>query len=76
MHLLVVDIQIDAKAIVDVVSNSSFANRIVMPIVDDCKQLISQLAQVRIGRCYREANYCAYFLARTGAMQANSIILY
>ena len=76
MHLLVVDIQIDAKAIVDVVSNSSFANRIVMPIVDDCKQLIFQLAQVRIGRCYREASYCAYFLARTGAMQANSIILY
>ncbi|KAK4590598.1 hypothetical protein RGQ29_020951 [Quercus rubra] len=39
-------------------------------------QLISQLAQVRIGHCYREANACADFLARKGALQASSFILY
>ena len=76
MHFLAIDVQIDARAIVDVVCNSSYANRVVMPIVDDCRQLISQLPQVWIGHCYREANYCADFLARTGAMQASSFILY
>ena len=48
----------------------------IMPIVDDCRQLISQLAQVRIGHCYHEANYCADFLARKGALQDCSFILY
>ncbi|KAL0012520.1 hypothetical protein SO802_007628 [Lithocarpus litseifolius] len=69
MHFQVVDIQINAKAIVDVISNPSYSNRVVMPIVEDCRQLISQLGQVRIGHCYREANYCADFLARKGAFQ-------
>ena len=40
------------------------------------RQLISQLAQVWIGHCYREANACADFLARKGALQASSFILY
>jgi len=43
---------------------------------ESSRQLISQLAQVRIGYCYREANYCADFLARTGALQASGFILY
>ena len=40
-----------------------------MPIVDDCRQLIFQFGQVRIGHCYHEANFCADFLARKGALQ-------
>ena len=69
MHLQAVDIQIDAKAVVDIISNSSYSNRVVMPIVDDCKQLISLFFKVRIGHCFREATYCADFLARKGALQ-------
>jgi len=41
-----------------------------------CGKSAAQLAQVQIGHCYREANYCADFLARTGALQASSFILY
>ena len=69
MNLQDVDIQIDAKAAVDVISNPSFSNRIFMPIVDDCRQLIAQPGQVRIGHCYHEANSCANFLARKAALQ-------
>ena len=64
MHLQDVDIQIDAKAVVDIIRDPYYSNRVVMPIVDDCRQLISQFGQVRIGHCYREANFCADFLAR------------
>lgn len=71
-----VEIKTDAKAIVDVVNNSSCTNHFILPIVDDCRQLISQLAQVQIGHCYCEANACADFLARKGALQASSFILY
>ena len=64
-----VDIQIDAKAVVDVNRNPSYSNRVVMPIVDDCRQQISQFGQVQIGHCYREVNFCADFLAKKGALQ-------
>ena len=76
MHLQAIDIQIDAKAVVDVISNPSYTNRFVMPTVDDCRQLISQLGQVRIGHYYHEANFCANFLARKGALQDCSFIMY
>ena len=69
MHLQAVDIQIDAKAVVDIISNPSYSNQVVMPIVDDCRQLLSLFCQVRIGHCFREANYGADFLARKGAIQ-------
>ena len=41
-----------------------------------CQKFDFPAAQVRIGHCYREANYCADFLARAGAMQASDFILY
>lgn len=61
MHLNVNDVQLDAKAIVHLLTNSSHANRFVMPLLDDCRQLISQIAQVRIGKCFREANFVQIF---------------
>ena len=69
MHLQAVDIQIDAKAVVDIIRDPSYSNRVVMPIVNDCRQLISQFGRIRIGHCSREANFCADFLARKGALQ-------
>ena len=66
MHLNAVDIQLDAKASVQFLSNPSNANICAMPLLDDCRQLISQIAQVWIGHCSHEANSCADLLARIG----------
>ena len=41
MHLNAVDIQLDAKAIVHLITNPSDANLFAMPLLDDCRQLIS-----------------------------------
>ncbi|XP_075645075.1 uncharacterized protein LOC142616073 [Castanea sativa] len=76
LHLNVVNIQLDAKALIDVISNHSYTNQVVMPIIDDCMKLISQLAQVLIGHCFREANSCADYLARKGTLQDSSFIVY
>ena len=43
LKLNAVDIQIDAKAIVVLLSNPSYSNDFAMPIVDDCRQLIFQI---------------------------------
>ena len=47
-----------------------------MPIIDDYRKLISRIPQVRIGRCYREANSCADFLAKMGSAQNREFILF
>ena len=47
-----------------------------MPIIDDCRKLISSTPQVRIGHCYREANSCADFLTKMGSAQIREFILF
>ena len=60
----------------EIMGDPSYSNRIVMPIIDDCRQLISQFGQVWIGHCYREANFCADFLARKGALHDCCLCVY
>ena len=37
MHLQAIDIQIDAKAVVEIMGDPSYSNWVVMPIIDDCR---------------------------------------
>ena len=66
----------DAKAIIEVLSNSNKTNFIISSIVDDCRQLASQIPQTRFNHCYREANRCADALAKIGSQQILDFILY
>ena len=75
-NLLLVEVELDAKAVVDILArpnNSSEANS---PLVDDCRHLIAQFHQIRINHCYREANRCADTLARMGTNQAQEFVLF
>ena len=76
MHLTAVEIHPDASAIGQLLSNPSNANMCAMPLIDDCRQLISQIAQVRIDHCFREAYMCADLLARFGTKQDRTFVLY
>ena len=44
-----------------------------MLLVYDCRQLISQIAQVQIDRCFREANMYANLLVRLGTKQDRTL---
>ena len=76
MQLSAVDVQLDAKAVVQLLSNSSSANICALPLLDDCKQLKSQISHVRIRHCFCEANTCADFLARLGSHQDSTFVLF
>ena len=76
MQLSAVDVQLDAKAIVQLLSNSLSANICALPLLDDCRQLISQIGHVRIRHCFREANTCVDFLARLGSHQDSTFVLF
>lgn len=38
-----VEVEIDAKAIVDAISNPNYTNLFVSPLMDDCRLLVSQI---------------------------------
>ena len=65
--LVMVEVELDAKAVVDMLTNSQYSNIAIAPLIEDCRYLISQICQMRIKHCYHESNRCADKLARKGA---------
>ena len=55
----------------DVLGNSSYANNIISPILDDCRLLASSIQQIRIKYCFCQANHCADSLAK---MSFNQVV--
>uniref|UniRef100_A0A7N2L865 Uncharacterized protein n=1 Tax=Quercus lobata TaxID=97700 RepID=A0A7N2L865_QUELO len=76
MHLTTVEIHLDASAVVQLFSTSSNTNMCAMPLIDDCRQLLSQIAHVWIAHCFHEAKLCADFLACVGTKQDRNFVLY
>ena len=48
LNISCLEIELDAKAIVDVLGNSSYVNNIISPILDYCKLLASRFQQIQI----------------------------
>ena len=58
------EIELDAKAIVDILNKLDCVNNIISPILDDCRLLTSRIPQVRVKHCFCQANRCADSLTR------------
>lgn len=56
----------DAKAIVDAFPHQKNSNSIMSSLMDDCRQLVSQIPQSRFRHVHREVNRCADCLAKLG----------
>ena len=69
MNLQAIEVEMDAKAIIDILQKANQANPIISPLLDDCKQLTFQISRIRFNHCYCESNRCIDFLARKGATQ-------
>ena len=72
----VVEVEIDAKAIVDALSNPNYSSIFVSSIMDDCRNLLSQIPQMCFRHCYCEMNRCADALARKGGCQATDFVIF
>ena len=71
-----IEVELDAKAVIDVLSNLNQANNNILSILDDCKQLVSQIFRVQFSQCYGEANKCTDLLARRGTQQTKDFCLF
>ena len=64
LNIRCLEVEMDAKSIVEVLQNSGYVNHVISPILDDCRQLITRFQNIRIKHCFRQANQCADGLAR------------
>lgn len=60
-------VEMDAKVLVDALTNQNNSNVIISSLMDDCRQLAAQIPQVRYRYVYREVNRCADHLAKLGS---------
>ena len=69
-------IELDAKAVINVISNPNQPNSIISSNVNDCRHLASRIPQTRFSHYFREANRCANHLAKWGTHQSLGLIMY
>ena len=69
-------VEMDAKALVDAFLDQTNSNAVASPLMEDCRQLASQINRVSFRHVYREANMCANQLAKLGAsMETDFVVL-
>ena len=70
------EVELDAKVIVEMLNSTNCSNRKYSPILHDCRFLLSRLMQARVVHVFRETNKCAYFLARRGCSIRENFVIF
>ena len=76
MQIPALEVELDAKVVADLMNNAISLNADYAAIVADCRQLLSQIPQVKVSHCYREANHCADALARLGFSTSLNVMFF
>ena len=69
-------IKLDARAIVDAFNHQSNSNTIIFSIMDDCRQLVTQIPQLSFRHVFREANRSVDCLASLGPNLESEFVLF
>ena len=76
MQIPALEVELDAKVVADLMNNTTSLNADFTAIVADCRQLLSQIPQVKVSHCYREANRWADALARLGCTTSLNVMFF
>ncbi|KAF3973662.1 hypothetical protein CMV_002931 [Castanea mollissima] len=71
-----IEVEVDAKAVIDVLANSGQSIKFILSILNDCKHLAPQIPRIRFSHCFREASRCTNFMARKGSHQNEDLCLF
>ncbi|XP_023898408.1 uncharacterized protein LOC112010297 [Quercus suber] len=71
-----VEVELDARAVLDVITSPVCSNSLITSLVNDCKQLASRIPQLRLNHCYCDANRSADKFARMGAVQKRPFAIF
>ena len=75
-NFLVMEVELDAKCVVDALSSPNQSNANQFALLDDCRQLSNRFRLIHFNHCYRKANQCADGIARKGDAESNDFILF
>uniref|UniRef100_A0A7N2KU00 RNase H type-1 domain-containing protein n=1 Tax=Quercus lobata TaxID=97700 RepID=A0A7N2KU00_QUELO len=70
-----IEVELDAKKIIDLLHSNFVANRSFSLLLNDCRSLLRKFHQVRVEHVFREANFCADALARRGVFQTKDFAI-
>ena len=71
-----VEIELDAFTAISLVSSNVNTNGDLFGLVDDCKELLLHLPQVKLSHCFKEANSYADALAKLGSASASLSLVF
>ena len=70
------EVEHDAKVIVEMLKNINRTNIKVSPLFFDCKSLLARFTQVLVAHVYREVNRCADLLAKQGCCMREDFVIF
>ena len=69
------EVELDAKVVVDLVLSNSVTNRDYSSLLNDCRYLLSRFQQTRVNHTYWKANRAADGLAKEGCVQQEEFVI-
>ena len=70
------EIELDASATISLVASNVNTNGDLSSLVDDRRELLLRLPQVKLSHCFREANFCVNALAKLGSASSNVSLVF
>ena len=69
-------VELDAKVVVSLITSAGGANKPYLPLLNDCRYLLSRFLQTRVVHMFREGNRCVDALARLGSCMAKEFLVF
>lgn len=73
LNLLTVEVELDVKLVVDLLSKANEPSNANDTILADCKEGLKRIPMIKIQHYYREANKCAVTFAQRGLILPKSL---
>ena len=68
-------VELDAKVVVSLITSIGGSNKPYLPLLNDCRYLLSRFLQTRVVHVFREGNRCADALARMGSNMTKECLI-
>lgn len=76
MGIPFLQVEMDAKIVVDLVLSNSISNKAYSPLLNDCRFLLHKFWQVKVKHIFQEVNKVAAGLARKGCLQQADFVVF
>ena len=69
-------VELDAKVVISLITSTGGSNKPYLPLLNDCRYLLSRFLQTQVVHVFREGNRCTDALARMGSSMAEEFLVF